>query len=171
MGDHEHKVPKEMQAKYLAIIDMTNRFSQEKLNEEYAALARKAVAALARKKLSPLNSSSTKVWACGVIHALGMINYLYDRSSKPYVSNAELINWFDVGQSTASQKSKEIRELLKMRQFDHNWMLPSKVGGSPVVWLLSINGFYVDVRTMPLEVQEEALRRGLIPYIPALEAI
>lgn len=30
-----------------------------------------------------------------------------------------------------------------------------------------VNGFIIDIRTAPREVQELAYRKGLIPYIPA----
>jgi hypothetical protein len=35
-----------------------------------------------------------------------------------------------------------------------------------MAWLITVNGFMVDTRSMPLEIQEEAYRKGLIPYIP-----
>ena len=35
-----------------------------------------------------------------------------------------------------------------------------------MIWLLSVNGFLMDIRQAPRGAQEEALRRGLIPYIP-----
>jgi hypothetical protein len=37
---------------------------------------------------------------------------------------------------------------------------------NPLIWMLEINGVLVDVRHMPLEVQEMAYAKGLIPYIP-----
>ena len=36
-----------------------------------------------------------------------------------------------------------------------------------MVWLLNVNGFMMDVRHAPREVQEIAFNKGLIPYIPA----
>jgi hypothetical protein len=33
-------------------------------------------------------------------------------------------------------------------------------------WIVEVNGLPVDVRMMPREVQEEAYRLGLIPYMP-----
>ena len=35
-----------------------------------------------------------------------------------------------------------------------------------LVWLAEVNGFLVDLRHMPREVQEIAFARGIIPYIP-----
>jgi hypothetical protein len=36
-----------------------------------------------------------------------------------------------------------------------------------MAWMISVNGFLLDARQAPAEIQAEAYRRGLIPYIPA----
>ena len=38
---------------------------------------------------------------------------------------------------------------------------------NPLIWMLSVNGFMMDIRHAPREVQEIAFKKGLIPYIPA----
>ena len=38
---------------------------------------------------------------------------------------------------------------------------------NPMIWMLLINDFLVDIRIMPREVQVAAFNQGLIPYIPA----
>ena len=63
-------------------------------------------------------------------------------------------------------KSKQIRDLLDMYQLDPDWTLPSKVDQNPLIWMLEVNGLIMDVRHAPRAIQEEALRKGLIPYIP-----
>jgi hypothetical protein len=63
-------------------------------------------------------------------------------------------------------KSKQIRDLLDMYQLDPNWTLPSKVDQNPLIWMLEVNGLIMDVRHAPRAIQEEAFRKGLIPYIP-----
>ena len=35
-----------------------------------------------------------------------------------------------------------------------------------MAWMVQINGFIVDARHLKRDIQEEALRMGLIPYIP-----
>jgi hypothetical protein len=40
----------------------------------------------------------------------------------------------------------------------------------PLAWLVEVDGFIVDARTLPAEVQDEARRRGLIPDLDALRA-
>ena len=37
---------------------------------------------------------------------------------------------------------------------------------NPMAWMIQFNGFLVDARILKREFQEEALRKGLIPYIP-----
>jgi hypothetical protein len=49
---------------------------------------------------------------------------------------------------------------------DPAWMLRSIVVQNPLVWMAEVNGFLVDLRKMPREVQEIALAKGLIPYLP-----
>jgi hypothetical protein len=159
-------VPKAMQEKYKAITELTNSFSEEKLNEEYAQLIRKAVAALCRKRPSPLEKGKPNSWACGIVHAIGMVNFVFDKSQTPYISAPDLYKWFGIGQSTGQSKSKAVRDLLGMYQLDTNWMLPSRLDSNPMVWMLSVNGVIVDIRDMPREAQEIALENGLIPYTP-----
>jgi hypothetical protein len=36
--------------------------------------------------------------------------------------------------------------------------------------MLEVNGYLVDVRRMPLEVQDIAFAKGLIPYVPGRKA-
>ncbi|MGB7413428.1 MAG: plasmid pRiA4b ORF-3 family protein [Thermosynechococcaceae cyanobacterium] len=160
------KIPKAMPEKFDRIVAITDDFSQQHLNDEYAQLIRAAIAALCRKRPSPLASGKDHTWACVITHAIGMVNFLFDSSQDPHISAGELYKRFGVGASTGQAKSKQVRDTLKMRQMDPEWCLPSRIDSNPMVWLLSVNGFMVDVRTMPREVQEIALAKGLIPYIP-----
>jgi hypothetical protein len=41
------------------------------------------------------------------------------------------------------------------------------IASNPMAWMISVDGFIVDARTMPPEVQAEARRRGRIPDLPA----
>jgi hypothetical protein len=49
---------------------------------------------------------------------------------------------------------------------DPEWTLPSRAGQNPMAWMIQVNGFLVDARWVNREIQEEALRQGLIPFIP-----
>jgi hypothetical protein len=159
-------VPQAMQEKFDRITALTDAFSQQHLNDEYGQLIRLATAALGRKKPSPLASGTDKTWACGITHALGMVNFVFDSSQKPHVSAKQMYDWFGVAASTGQAKSKLVRDILKMRQMDVEWCLPSRIDQNPMAWMVSVNGYILDARSLPRVIQEEALAKGLIPYLP-----
>lgn len=160
------KVPKKMQSTYNTIIALTDEFCQEYLSEEYTQLARQLTAALCRKRPSPLSRGQPNSWACGIIYALGFVNFLFDKSNDPYLSATELCEGFGVSKSTGSNKSREIRDLMDMVQFDPNWCLPSLMDENPLAWMIMVDGFVIDARSAPLSIQKAAYEKGLIPYIP-----
>ncbi len=167
MAKKSMRVPKTMQAKYDEVVALTDAFCAKHLNDEYAEVIRYAVAAMSRKKPSPLEKGKAESWACGFAHAVGFVNFLFDRSQSPSMSASDLYKAFGVGESTGQGKSKAVRDLLGMGQMDPDWCLPSKLYDNPKVWVLSVNGLLVDVRYMPREVQVQAFEEGLIPYVPA----
>ncbi len=107
------KVPKQMQSKFEEITSLTDAFCSTYLNTEYAQLSRQLTAALCRKRPSPLVKGQAKSWACGIVHALGMVNFLYDPAQSPHMKASELYEHFGVGRSTGQAKSKQIRAMLR----------------------------------------------------------
>jgi hypothetical protein len=49
---------------------------------------------------------------------------------------------------------------------DPRFCLPERLPHNPLVWLQQVGGIIVDLRTQPREVQEAALKAGMIPFIP-----
>jgi hypothetical protein len=160
-------VPQEMQEKYEQIIALTDTFSQKYLNEEYAQLIRFATVALSRQRPSPLASGKANTWACAITHAIGMVNFLYDASQTPHINAGEIYKIFGISSSTGQAKSKIVRDSLQMYQMDPNWSLPSKIDDNPMTWLVSVNGFILDARTAPVDVQEKLVAMGVIPHVPS----
>lgn len=164
---HSETVPVAMRPVHEAVVALIDPFCQQYLTDEYAALCHELSAALARKRPSPLARGEPKVWACAIVYALGTVNFLFDKSQTPHMRADELCVAFGVGQSSGSNKARIIRDMFGMFQFDPRWCLPSLVDENPLVWMLEVDGFVVDVRDMPRELQEVAYRKKLIPYIPA----
>jgi hypothetical protein len=162
-------VPKAMQSIYDDIVKLTDEFSKKHLNDEYAQLIRYATAALCRKRSSPLTRGRINSWASGITYAMGFVNFLFDKSFEPTMSAADLCAGFGVSQSTGSAKSKIVRDTLKLSQMDPDWCLPSQLDDNILAWLITFNGFIIDARYAPIEIQEIAYQKGLIPYIPAKE--
>ncbi|HET6383943.1 MAG TPA: DUF6398 domain-containing protein [Armatimonadota bacterium] len=162
-------VPKAMQTTYDEVVALTDAVCDERLNEEYKALSRQMAAALARKRPSPLLRGNLKTWACAIVYALGFANFLFDPSNDPHLSATELCDAFGVAPSTGSNKSREVRQMMGIRQLDPNWTLPSKVADNPLIWMLLVDGLPIDIRDAPLALQIQAYEKGFIPYIPALQ--
>lgn len=160
-------VPKEIAPAYQAIVELTNGVCRQHLNEEYAALARQLAAALGRKRPSPLLSGRAATWACAIVYALGTVNFLFDKSNEPFMRADDLCAAFGVSKSTGANKAKQIRDLFDMSQLDPDWSLPSMMDRNPLIWMLQVNGLFVDIRHAPRALQEQAYKKGLIPYIPA----
>lgn len=160
------QVPKEMQERFDEITRLTDEFSQAHLNDEYASLIRQMTATLCRKRPSPLSTGKVATWACGIIHALGTVNFLFDKSQTPHVSSSEIASYFGLSPSTVQGKSKQIRNLLNIHLMDPDWTLPSKIDSNLMAWMIQVNGLIIDARHAPRWVQEEAFSKGLIPYIP-----
>ena len=169
MTGKSEKVPKPMQATFDAVTALTDSFCKEHLNDEYRQLARQVTAALCRKRPSPLVRGKPEGWACGVVYALGFVNFLFDKSNPPYMKAAELCERMGVSKGAGSAKAKVIRDALKMMQMDPDWCLPSLMADNLLLWMLSVNGIMMDIRRAPREIQEVAYRQDLIPYIPATD--
>jgi len=118
------------------IVGMTDQFCEKHLNEEYAALCRTLTEKLARKRPSPLLRGKPTTWACGIIRTIGWVNYLDDPTTKPHMKLTAIDKEFGVAESTGQGKSKTIRTMLKIRTFDPQWTVPSRIDELPRFWSL-----------------------------------
>ena len=148
------------------IIKRTDPFCAEHLDAEYAELCRKLVAKLARKRPSPLLRGDLRVWAGAVIYTVGKINFLSDPTQRPHLTGDQLANLTGVSMSTLSGKFKLIGDLLHLHPLHPEFCRRELLGKNPMAWMISVNGFIVDARQMPPEIQAEARRKGLIPDLP-----
>lgn len=162
----DERVPAKLQERYKSIVSQTDAICRQRLSEEYAELCRRMAAALCRKRFSPLEGGQAASWACGIAYAVGSVNFLFDKTQNLHLTAQELSGLFGVSQSNAAAKATQIRKLLGLVPFHPEWSLPSRVDDNPLVWMLSVNGVIMDVRTAPREVQELAFSKGLIPHFP-----
>jgi hypothetical protein len=160
-------VPKPMQTVYDEITAIIDAFCKDHLNEEYAEMARMLTAKLARKHPSSLVNGQANGWAAGILYALGQVNFLFDKTQSPHMRADELCRQMGVSKQAAGGRAQKIREMLGTYPMDPDWTLPSRIDDNPMVWMLTVNGWMVDIRGMPREVQVIAYEKGLIPYIPA----
>jgi hypothetical protein len=161
----ELKIPKATRPVAEEIIAITDEVCAKLLDAECTELARLAVAKLARKRPSPLLGGRRATWAAAVVYALGQVNFLFDRSQALHLTPDELATAFGLSKSTISNKAKQVRDLLKM-DFSAEFQRADMVAQNPAVWFISVDGLIVDARSAHVEVQVEAYRLGLIPYVP-----
>jgi len=165
------RVPKQIRPKYDAIVVLTDDVCKEYLGQEYAEYARYLAAALARKRPSPLARGQAKNWASGIVHALGLVNFLSDSSFEPFMKTSDLWKLFNVSAGTGSSKSRAIRKMFDMYQFDPDWTFPSLMSQNPIAWMVQTpEGFVMDARSLPFEVQQVLADEGIIPYVHADES-
>lgn len=150
------------------ILELTSGFCEKHLNEDYRRLCEDLTWAVYEEGL-PLETGKPSSWASGIVHAIGWVNFLSDPSHKPYMTTTELAAGFGVSVGTMMTKSRMIRDELDLIQLDPDWCLPSLIKDNPLIWMIKVNGFIMDARYAPPEIQQEAYRLGLIPYIPADE--
>jgi Domain of unknown function (DUF6398) len=148
------------------IVALIDDVCREHLDDEYATLCRKLAGVLARKRPSPLARGKPESWASGIVRVIGWINFINDPSQPGSMKLSDIDKLFGVSEATGSAKSAEIRRLVRIRPIDPEWTLPSRMEQNPVVWMIQVNGLFADARHLPRHIQEEAFRRGLIPFIP-----
>jgi len=152
--------------RFIDLVTLTDAFCDAALNVEYKTLCREMAIAICQED-SPVLRSKLESWASGIVYALGRINFLGDPSQIPHMKSKEIAEGFGVSVATMRAKAKVIDNGLGLIPFHPDWSLPSKMDDNLLVWLHEVNGFLVDMRTAPREIQEIAYKDGLIPYIPA----
>lgn len=161
------RIPEALRHDAEEVFKLTDPFCAEHLDAEYGQLCRKLVAKLARKRPSPLVRGELRIWAGAVIYTVGSINFLFDQTQRPHMTGDQLSYHTGIPKSTLANKAKLIRDLLRLSPFEPDLCRRELLERHPMAWMISVNGFIVDARTMPPEIQEEARRRGLIPELPA----
>jgi len=161
------KVPIALQPVFDEITAITSRFCAEHLDEEYARLCVKLAARLARKRPSPLQRGDRRIWAAGIVYAIGRVNFLADPAQRPHLRTDELADLLGVKQATMANKGRLIMDTLRIGLLDPEYSRSDMLDQNPMVWMIQVDGLIVDARWLPEALQVEAWRRGLIPYVPA----
>ena len=161
------KVPVAMRPVFDEVTAITSRFCAEHLDEEYARLCVKLAARLARKRPSPLQRGDRRIWAAGIVYAIGRVNFLADPAQRLHLRTDKLADLLGVKQATMANKGRLIMDTLRIGLLDSEYSRSDMLDQNPMVWMVQVNDLIVDARWLPEALQVEAWRRGLIPYVPA----
>ncbi len=133
---------------------LIREFCTKKLNEEYLELAERLVLKLARRRNVPFVTGQPQIWAAGIIHAIGTITFLFDKSSKPYIFVNDINDFFGTNVSTTGSKSKQIRDMLKIREFNAEFSTMKMMNSNPFQNYVMVDGFIVPLKLLPEDYQE-----------------
>ena len=122
---------------------MTAAFCQQHVDAEYERLCKKLIDKMARKRAVPFLSGRLEIWAAAIIHALGSINFLFDKSFLPHTTADTLCDHFQVSKRTVTQKAKWIRDLFKLGYFDPEFSTKRMAHNNPLAGLTMVNGLLV----------------------------
>jgi len=164
------RIPAALRGRAQEILTITDETCQAHLDDEYAQFCRELVGRLARKRPSPLARGGTRIWAAGAIYAVGRINFLFDRTQEPHVTADQLAQLLGVAKTTMANKATLIAKVLAIGMLEPDLTRAAVSEQLPFAWLVQVDGFIVDSRTLPLDLQDEARRRGRIPDVPARRA-
>ena len=138
---------------------------------EYADLCRRLVARLARKRPSPLVRGDLRIWAGAVIHVVGSLNFLFDRTQRPHLTAHQLAALTGIPVSTLANKARLIRHVLRIGLFEPGLCRRELLERHPMAWLISVDGLIVDARMLSPEAQADLRRRELIPHLPVAHLV
>ena len=160
------RIPKKNRQLFEQIIELIDAFCDAHLNEDYKELCVEMAGEICRSRM-PLSGSKPASWASGIVHAVGWVNFLHDPNRSLHMTSAQLAEGFGVSKGTMMTKSRIIRDKLDITTLDLDWCTPAMLADNPLVWMFDVGGFVMDIRDAPRQVQEEAYRMGLIPFVPA----
>lgn len=147
------------------IVEITDAFCAEHLDGEYAELCRTLTVKLGRKRPSPLLRGDRRIWAAGIVHTIGWVNFLADPAQSPHLRTEQLAELLAVKQTTMGNKGALIRDLLGIGRFQTQFARREMIQKNPLAWLVEVDGLIVDARWLPEPVQHELTRAGIIPDV------
>lgn len=136
------------------ILELTRSFCEEKLDDEYLQLCEKLINKMGRKKDVPFKRGNLDIWAAAVVHAIGTVNFLFDKSFDPFVTVSDINDYFGTKASTVSQKSRRIQDMFNMSYFDAEFSTSQMNDQSPFNNMVMVDGYIVPLDSLPEEHQE-----------------
>lgn len=144
----------EIKNKEKKLLELTGSFCIQKLDDDYYQLCEKLILKLGRKRDVPFKSGKIEIWAAAIIHVIGSINYLFDKSFEPYVTAEQISEYFDTKKSTVSNKARQIRDMFKLGYYDTNFSTQKMIENNPFNNMVVVDGLIVPLSSLPENLQE-----------------
>lgn len=144
----------EIKQREAELLEMTGAFCRQNLNDEYLLLCEKLIKKLGRKRDVPFQRGKPEIWAAAVIHAIGSINFLFDKSFEPYLTAEQISEYFGTKNSTVSNKAREIKDLFGMWHYSPEFSTQRMTESNPFNQMVKVDGFIVPILSLPEEAQQ-----------------
>lgn len=144
----------EIKEKEKQLQDLVGAFCTQKIDGEYFGLCEKLINKMGRKRDVPFKSGKLEIWAAAVIHAIGSINFLFDKSFQPYIKSDEIHDYFGTKSSTVTTKSRQIKDMFDLGHFNPEFSTNKMINNNPFNKLVMINGLLSPVSMLPEDLQE-----------------
>ena len=158
------KIPVALRPRAGEMVEITDAFCAEHLTLNTGELCWRLIACLRASACRP-RAREPRIWAAGAVYELGGANFLFDRSFEPFMSADQLAAGLGVPKTTMANKARRIRDVLDLGPMEPELCRLEILAAHPLAWLVELDGFIVDARQLPPELQAEARRQGLIPDI------
>ena len=143
----------EIKQREAELLEMTRAFCRQKLNDDYLQLCEKLIKKLGRKRDVPFQRGKPEIWAAAVIHALGSINFLFDKSFEPHLTAEQISEYFGTKNSTVSNKAREIKDLFGLGYFNPEFSTQRMNESNPFNEMVKVDGFIVPIDALPHDLQ------------------
>src|SRR5690606_37745292 len=126
-------VPPEYRERFVEIVALTDEFCDRHLNDEDKADSRKMAVGRCQEG-APVLRGKTASWACGLMYAVGRVNFLTDPHQTPHMKAEEIAAGFGVSPATMHAKNREIQSGLDLMPLDPDFTIASRIDDNPLVW-------------------------------------
>lgn len=107
--------------RYLEIVNIIKEVCEDNFNKDYLFLAENLSKELFKAQIDALNKGKANSWACGIVHAVGLQNNLFNNKSNVRIKAQDFYKLFNVSSSTGLSKSKEVRSHVDMKE--DKWLI------------------------------------------------
>src|SRR4051794_6996115 len=128
------RIPAAIQPVFEEIVSVTDAFCNEHLDADYAELCVKLAAKLARKRPSPLARGDRRIWAAGIVYAVGRVNFLYPPSHHPHLRADDLAALIGDKKTTRAKKGRLIMAPLRIGLMDPEYPRRDMIDRNPMAW-------------------------------------
>ena len=105
---------KKIKLKQEQLIELTSKFCDDNLSDDYKEQCIKLIEKLGRKHNVPFKRGKLEIWFGGIIYVIARENFLFDISNPYYLTGDLICDYFNTKKSTVRKKADLIEDLVNI---------------------------------------------------------